>query len=277
MKILVKLIKFVILTILASCIIILGVSQIFENTILSKKYVMKKLEETSFYSETYELVKSNFEKYIYQSGLDEDVLIDICSQEKVIKDINVMVSNIYDGTKQDIDSQEIKNKLNTNIDKLEIKNSQNKKAIEQFIEQICKEYEATLNHTKYENVINNIYVKLMNVLENGLKIISVSIILLVILIIVINRKNFMKNIQDLGIVIFASGIFEIIACFIINLRINIKGIKIFNENFSNIIVNVIQDIIQKISTLGIIISIISVIIIISYGIITNFIQKKEKK
>ena len=87
----------------------------------------------------------------------------------------------------------------------------------------------------------------------------------------------MKNIQDLGIVVLASGIFEIIACFIINLRINIKRIKIFNENFSNIIVNVIQDIIKKIITLGIIISIISVIIIISYGIITNFIQKKEKK
>lgn len=277
MKVLVKLIKFVILTLMTTCVIILGITQIFKATVLNKNYMIQKLEETNFYSETYKLVKSNFEKYIYQSGLDEEVISNICSQEKVRQDINIIISNIYDGTKQDIDTQEIKNNLNTNIDKLEIKNNQNKKSIEQFIEQICKEYETTINHTKYENDINNLYVKITQMLEVGIKIISVLIVLMIILIIIINRKRFLKNIQDLGIAIFASGIFDIIICFYINLSINIKGIKIFNESFSNTIVDLIQDIIQKINNFGIITLIISFIMIIGYGIKINFIQKKEKK
>ena len=73
----------------------LGVMTIVFSTILDKNYVMQKLEETNFYADTYELVESNFENYIYQSGLDEEVLKNICTEEKVKKDINIMLSNIY--------------------------------------------------------------------------------------------------------------------------------------------------------------------------------------
>lgn len=277
MKVLVKLIKFVILTIITTCIIGLGIAQVLKITIFDKNYVMQKLEETNFYFETYELVKSNFENYIYQSGLDEEILVDICPQKKVTQDINIMLSNIYDGTNKTIETQEIANNLNANIEKLEIKNKQNESAIKQFVEQICNEYKNTLNHTKYESEINNIYVKIISLLKKCTNIINIVLIMAIVLVMIINNKNFLRNLQDLGIAILSAGIFEIIICFIIKTKIYIQGIKIFNDVFSRSLVIVIQDIIQKVNNYGIIILIISLVEIISYAIITNFVQKKENK
>ena len=133
MKVIINLLKFISITILTICLIILGITTIATSTILSKNYVTQKLEETDFYSGTYKLVESNFENYIYQSGLDEDVLKNICTQEKVKNDINIMLSNIYNGSNQTIDTTEIAENLNANIDKLGIKNNQNENAINEFV------------------------------------------------------------------------------------------------------------------------------------------------
>ena len=70
MKAIFNIIKFILITILVICLISIGVITIVSSTILNKEYITNKLEETNFYEETYELVKSNFENYIYQSGLD---------------------------------------------------------------------------------------------------------------------------------------------------------------------------------------------------------------
>lgn len=278
MNILVKLIKFVVLTIITICIIILGIVQISKMTVLDKSYIVKKLEETNFYDDIYELVKSNFENYIYQSGLDESVLNDICTKEKVKNDVNLILSNIYDGTSQKIETEEIKNNLNNNIDKLNIKNMQNENSIEQFVDKICSEYEETLNHTKYEESINKILVKLTTtVIGKITNIISLALIILVILIIIINNKNFFKNLQDIGIVLLASSVFEILINIFINTKVNIQGIKVFNEVFSKSLVSIIQDIFNKFNVFGIILLVISIVIIVIYSIIISYTQKKEKE
>ena len=87
MKVLINLLKFIFITILTICLIALGAITVASSTILDKNYVIQKLEETDFYSGTYKLVESNFEKYIYQSGLDEDVLKSICTEDKVKKEV----------------------------------------------------------------------------------------------------------------------------------------------------------------------------------------------
>ena len=127
MKVITNIIKFIVLTILTLCIVSVGIITIVSSTILDQSYIMQKLEETNFYSDTYELVKSNFENYIYQSGLDEEVLNDICTKEKVKQDLNLILTNIYQGTDKKIDTTEIADKLNANIDKLDIRNSKNSK------------------------------------------------------------------------------------------------------------------------------------------------------
>lgn len=125
MKIIANIARFILIAILTICIIAISLITIVSSTILDKNYIISKLEETNFYGEVYKLVESNFENYIYQSGLDETTLNNICSKEKVEQDINIMLSNIYEGTNKKIDTTPIKDNLNKNIDKLNVRNKKN--------------------------------------------------------------------------------------------------------------------------------------------------------
>lgn len=276
MKVLTNIIKFILLAILTICMVSIGIITIVSSTVLDQTYITQKLEETNFYAETYELVKSNFEKYIYQSGLDEVVLENICTEQKVRQDINMMISNIYAGTEQKIDTTEIANNLNNNIDKLGIKNSKNEKAIEQFVTHICDEYTDTLIHTNYESKINAEYVKIKEIANKAYNAILIVLVVDIILIIVMNIKKISKNIQDIGIAIGTTGIFELISYKIIVSKVNISGIKIFNDTFSKTIVTILEDILSKIVSLGLITLVISIILIIIYAIIV-FCKKTEEK
>ena len=231
MKVLVNLLKFIFIMILTVAIIGLGLFAIAFSTVLNKDYVVQKLEETDFYSGTYKLVESNFENYIYQSGLDEEVLKEICSQDKVKKDINIMLNNIYSGTNQSIDTTEISEKLNANIDKSGIKNKQNESAINEFVKHICQEYTDTLVHSKYETEINKMYNKINTLLNKVYNTLLIVFVIDLILIIIINKNKISKDIQALGIALMSASIFQIVACQIITSNVDVKNIKIFNDVF----------------------------------------------
>lgn len=277
MKVITNIIKFIVLTILTVCIVSVGIITIVSSTILDQSYIMQKLEETNFYSDTYELVKSNFENYIYQSGLDEEVLNDICTKEKVKQDLNLILTNIYQGTDKKIDTAEIANKLNANIDKLDIKNSKNSKAIEQFVTHICDEYTNTLIHTKYENDINEMYSKVTKLLDKLYNAIVIVIVVDIIILIIINIKKSRKIIQDLGIALLSTSVFNIIINNIVNSKVNIQGIKIFNDTFSNSIISIIQEVLEKILSFGIGALVISLILIAIYAGITAKTELQDKK
>lgn len=278
MKVLTNLLKFILIVALAVCSIAIGIIQIVTQTVLNKNYIIQKMEETNFYSETYKLVQSNFEKYIEQSGFEENILENICTEEKVKQDINLMISNIYEGANKTIDITEISDNLNANIDKLNIRDSKNQKAIEQFVEHICQEYTDTLVHTKYENDINKFYKEIVIKKDKIEKIVIIAMVIDVIVILIVNNKNIEKDFQSIGTAIFSSSAFELIACQIINLRVSIKGIKIFNDAFSDMIVAIIQNVISKVVSFGIATLMIAIILIIINAIIIFFsIRKDERK
>lgn len=277
MKAITNIIKFIIITILTICMISIGIITIVSSTILDQSYITQKLEETNFYSETYELVKSNFENYIYQSGLDENVLTDICPKEKVKQDLNIILSNIYQGTNEKIDTTEIANNLNANIDKLGIKNSKNEKAINQFVEHICNEYTDTLIHTKYEENINTMYNKITVGLNKLYNIAIIILVVAIIILVIMNIKKSSKNIQNIGIALFATSIFNLIACNIVKTKANIQGIKIFNDTFSKAIVTIIQDVLEKITSLGVGALVVSILLILIYAMIIASKKSEDKK
>lgn len=277
MKVLTNIIKFILVSILTICLIAIGMITIVYSTILDKTYITSKLEETNFYQETYELVKSNFENYIYQSGLDEEVLNDICSKEKVKNDINIIISNIYSGTKGKIDTSEIAENLNANINKLGIKNSQNQKAIDQFVDQICNEYTETIIHTNYETKLNSEYIKIVDKIVKLNNVVVVATIVVIILLIIMNIIGAMasKLIQDFGIALFATGAFNLTACSIVMSKVNIEGIKIFNDTFSKAVVTIITEVITRIMSLGIGTMAIAIALIVAYAMVK--VNKKNKE
>lgn len=277
MKIIANIARFILIAILTICIIAISLITIVSSTILDKNYIIGKLEETNFYEEVYKLVESNFENYIYQSGLDETALNNICSKEKVEQDINIMLSNIYEGTNKKIDTTPIKDNLNKNIDDLKVKNSRNSEAIDQFIKHICEEYENTLIHTEYENKIHNTYNKAVNILDKVRTATIVVICIGAVLILITSIKQISKFVQAIGVSLLSSSVFEIIACNIITSKVDIAGIKIFNDAFSKTIVTIMQEIINKVQTLGIITLVVAIALIIIYSIITAVAKNKKDK
>lgn len=267
MKVIANVIKFILIAILAVCLIFVGIKNIVSSTILSQEYTLNKLEETNFYAETYELVKSNFENYIYQSGLDEVVLENICTEEKVEKDVKTIISNIYEGKNEKIDTTEISEKLNANIDKLNVRNSATQKPIEQFVTKICDEYTNTILHTQYEDQINEIYKKVTEYLSKINIVVIAVIVIDFVMLIILNIKAISKLVQNIGAALLTTSVFEIIVINTIKSKVDIAGIKVFNEPFSKTLVTIIQDILGKIVSLEIATLLISIVIIAIYAII----------
>lgn len=276
MKILINILKFIIMLILVVCILFFGIKNIVLSTIMDKDYVLNKLEETNFYSGTYELVESGFENYIAQSGLEEEVLNNICTEEKIKNDIGIIINNIYNGTNEEIDTTEIANNLNANIDKLDVRTSQNKSALDKFVQQICTEYKNTILNTKYENTINEILNKTTNLLEKLQTIVTIVTIISVICLILLNIKNISKLVGNIGTVLLSSSVAILVAINLINANINISAIKLFNNVFSSSIVTILQDILSKVNKFGIIILITSIVVILINAII-NFIKTNQKE
>lgn len=276
MKILINILKFIIMLILVVCILFFGIKNIVLSTIMDKDYVLNKLEETNFYSGTYELVESGFENYIAQSGLEEEVLNNICTEEKIKNDIGIIINNIYNGTNEEIDTTEIANNLNANIDKLDVRTSQNKSALDKFVQQICTEYKNTILNTKYENTINEILNKTTNLLEKLQTIVTIVTIISVICLILLNIKNISKLVGNIGTVLFSSSVTILVVINLINANINISAIKLFNNVFSSSIVTILQDILSKVNKFGIIILITSIVVILINAII-NFVKTNQKE
>ncbi len=260
-----------------SSIIFILVSTI-SSTILNEKYVLNKLEETNYYSNIYEAVKSNFENYIYQSGLDEKVLDDIVSQEKVKEDTKSIISHIYNGLEEQIDAETIKQNLNTNIEN-SLKNiklsSTQKNAIETFVNTVTDEYTDTILHFGFEKDIYTVYHNISKYVELAKKIMLVSIAVCLILLVLITLKRVYRIFNFAAISSTATGIFLVIVKMVIASKINVEAISILNDAISLTLRNIASEILQNLMNYGCILIAVGIITIILANLIHNI--KKYKK
>lgn len=279
MKTVRKIIQYILTTILALAILALILINIFSSTILSESYVLSKLDEENYYEEIYQNTKSNFENYIYQSGLDEEVLNDIVTKEKIEKDTKIILSNIYDNTNEEIDTKEIADKLHQNIENSlggNISNSE-RQSIEKFVDTICKEYESTISHTSYEEKINAVYQKGMKYIDLGKKVLLVVIGLCVVLIILLTIRRIYRVIGRTGTAFTIDGLILVIANEYINGKIRIQGITILNNAVSKVLRNVLTDILSKVMTYGSILLILGILLIIIYAVIKSIRKARREK
>lgn len=274
MKILIKILKIILSIILMVSISILIFINLATSTILSKEYILNKFEETGYYAKIKEEAKSSFENYIPQSGFEENVMENIISDEKIKNDTKIIISNIYDGTNQTVDTTEIEDKLRNNI-KESLGNTKintvQQNSIDQYVETICNEYKEKISHTKYETNINNILNKLNKIVDMAKKISIITIAIMVVIILIVNCKNIIKAISQLGTVLTANGIFYIIVNLFINSKIKIENLLILNNSISEVIRKIITDIFDKIMNYGLILLVCGFILII----VSNAINAKK--
>ena len=274
MKLFAKIIKAVLIIVLAVTVIEFIAVSILSSTILNESYVYKMLQSSNYYSNIYVEVQSSFENYIGPSGLDENILTNVCTEEDIQKDTETILGNIYEGTTKSIDANKMKEKIISKINET-LKDKEltasTQENIEQFAQAVSEEYKNTISHTEYEQQINNLYsksIKLVNLAKFSL---CVCILVVLIMLTLLNLKHLHRTLANIGIAITSSGTFCVMSNFIVNSNVRVHNIKVLNDSISTVIQKVIVDILNRFSSTGLIIIIIGVVMII----ISNMIQAKN--
>ncbi len=282
MKILLNLIKYIIVILLTFCIIGLLIINIASSTILKKQYVLNKLEETNYYEEIQKLIQDGFENYIGPSGLDESVIVDIVSLEKIKEDTNTIVSNMYDGTNTELNTETLRTNLRNNIDEYlnhrKLTTSENE-SIEKFIDMIEEEYIINILHTNYENDIYKVINKGNNFAENVNLVLILVTVASILLILIFNVKQIAQAIANFGVAFTASGLFYIVIKIYIGIKINVQNLSVLSPAFSQAMISVVQNVLNSILTYSIILFILGVVCICIGNsiIIKNEMKKRSKK
>ncbi len=264
MRIIKKIIKIIFSAILTISILLYILINLLSSTILKESYVLSKLDQANFYQKVYEEVNSNFEKYIYQSGFDENVLNNVITEEKVKEDFKIIIDNIYNGTNQDINTETIKTNLTNNINSqlgANISKTQ-QNSIDSFVDTILNEYTQTILHTQYENKINKAYTQINKYINLANKALLIIMAVLIILLILLNLKRLYRGVSYIGISMLSSGILLCVADIFIKMKVDIKNIVILNDTISKIIINVITELLANILKDGIILLVSGIVLII---------------
>lgn len=275
MKLVKKLINFIVLIFLSLSILSSFLVFTVSNTILNKEYILNKMEECNYYEKTYLDINDILEQYIGPSGLDEEVLKDIYTEEQVKNDIDITVNAIFTGEEKTIETEKIRSKLDKNIHESYNITSNEKEAIVNFENTIVNEYTKQITHHDYLYVLEN-YIPTANNIIAKLKIIMPIIMCIIIVcLIILNMKNINKIIQGILIGFLSAGLTIMVIGIIINFNINFEAILILNENFSELIRNIANELLKSLQNLGIIIAILSTILLIATNTIWTI--KRNKK
>jgi hypothetical protein len=276
MKLVKKLINFIVIIFLSLSILSSFLVFTVSNTILNKEYILNKMEECNYYEKTYLDINDILEQYIGPSGLDEEVLKDIYTEEQVKNDIDITVNAIFTGEEKTIETETIREKLSKNIyENYTITNSQ-KEAINNFEDTIINEYTKQITHHDYLYVLEN-YNPTINKIMAKLKIIMPIIVCIIIVcLIILNIKNTTKIIQGILIGFLSAGLTIMVIGIIINLNINFEAILILNEIFSDLIRNIANELLKTFQNIGIVIAILSTILLIVTNT-TGAIKRNKKQ
>ena len=264
-KVIETIIKNILVILLFITIFAFGILNILSNTILDQEYTLNKLEETNYYANIYSQIKSDFRNYIYQSGLDENVIEDIVTPEEVKNETRKIIVGIYNGLHEEVDTTKIHERLNDNINKsLEGKkiDSQTQEAINTFVNQIVDQYQETITKTEYENQIYNNFSKIQKIVNKGKKITILLAVTLGALIIITYYRKIFKNIAYLGTALFSDGIAYIFLDMYISKKVDIENLTILNDAITITLREYLQSILKEILSYGGILLIIGFVLII---------------
>ena len=275
MRIFKKIIKAILIVCLTLMIIIATAIKILSSTIMDEAYMFRKLRANDYYSNIYKELKQNFENYIGPSGLDESILDDICTEEDLQNDTEIILGNIYEGTGKKVDTSAIKDRLKKRIEQSLASTNvtdKTKENINQFIEQISDEYISTISHTEYEDTIYNVYSKSKKIIKLAKLGYGISIATIMALLVLINFKRLRKALKNIGISFTSSGLFMLLGYNILNYNIKVEHLRILNDSISIVLQSIVKDIFGKLNYAGIGLTVVGIILII----LGNFLRKEKK-
>ena len=235
------------------------------KTIFEREYIDNMLIKDGYYDKLYSSIQDKFLDYV-PSSIDNININSIVNKKMVIRDVDVIISGIYDGDDIVIDTRELEN----NIDKVVndsfsfnkiTPNDEDKEKIGEFKNNIIKVYRDSifLNVEKYLNVISLNYKKAHQILKYGIWGIynTFSICLLVLCCLDRVIRFICKH---LGIIFLLSMIYSFIVRFIFYVKFN--NLVILSKEFSRLIVFAVRDILNRICIFSSVLGIVGLFLII---------------
>ena len=279
MKVVKIVIQYILTIILAISLLVLILINLLSSSILNEDYILLKLDEKDYYNKIYESVQSNFENYINQSGLDEEVLNNVVTEEKIEKDTKIIISNIYNGINEDIDTEEIEKNLKQNIDNSLNRNvtQSEEQSINAFIDTISDEYKTTILNTNYEQEINSVLNNVNKYIDLVKKVLLVIIVTCIILIALLTIRRIYRILARIGVAFTIDGLIFIFCKKYIDSKVKIQTITILNDAMSEVIRNILMETLNLVMKYGVMLLSIGIVLIIAYSIIRSIKKMLREK
>ena len=254
------------LSILSSSLLVIVICLLtISQTVLNKEYIKTTFNKNKYQDKVYQSVTQEINKYIQQLHIgEEDISLDkIITKKMVNSDINSLLDTIYNNKKLKTSGKEIKKNLdiviNAELNKYNrIPTKEEEKSLEEIKNNIIKDYKIRVIFSeKYINESQKYYQKIVKITKLSLKVLIPINIISIISLILINRKD---TIKWLAVTLITSAIILIAIKYLIIPKFS--HILILTENISEIMIIIIKEIMNKISLIGIILGIVSIITLI---------------
>ena len=265
-----KAISYVLSFVLVLMLLSLCLLAIVKSTILDEKYMISKLEDANYYERMNGEIIEQFKNYTIQSGLSDEVLENLFTEDKLKQDINNVIDSIYTGKELEISTSEIRENLKENI--LAEVEKEGKtvdfedEAMEEYLKAIESAYESQVSYSTCTiNSIGSTFEKVISLAQTAQIIVIVVTIVIAVLIIILNIKQIF-GLNYLAISSMASGLFILIAKFLLGQSTDLKNIMLINQATSHVIQLVIEDLLVKVTIAGVVLLIIGLIFSIIYNL-----------
>ena len=263
-----------ILSFLLAIIVILSVLMcIVDFKVLSVNYYKNIFEKNGFYEAVLEEVNSGFENFIYQSGLPENIIVDLATKEVVKKDIDNIVASVINNETYSFSSEVIKEKLDLRINEFIEKENrtltkEEKNNIIKFEELIVSSYEESILPVKgVIEPVKDYTFKITNIF-NKIKVIPIVVLIVLILIInMINKNEKIKVVNYIGITVLSAGIILVLLENVLFKNIDIDNIVVFTNSMTNLVKVIFKDIVYGIGSIGKCLSITGFCMVLFYSIL----------
>ncbi len=280
-----KIVKIILNLILSFLLIVLILvnlaTNILENKLLNKQYVLSKMEETEFYLQISREVENGFENYIYQSGLPEDTIKNLFTEEMIKADSNSLIDSVYEGTEITLSTEQVAETLDKKIDDYlssqNIKmNKQGKDNIKKFENLIIKEYNKNVNvsNTLYKTAHSGVE-KLNSINEKIGNIPIIALIVVIVLLVIVNIKNLLSAIKFAGISLLSAGVLMRLGVKIVLDSISLDNIVVLTTSLTNLFITMIKDILYSIEDNGGLFIVAGITAIVLTAILQNVNNPKE--
>ena len=275
-----KVISYILSFILVLMLLSLCLLAILKSTILNEEYLISKLEEANYYERMNGEIIEQFKNYTIQSGLSDDVLENLFTEDKLKQDINNVINSIYTGEALEISTSEIRENLKENI--LAEVEKEGKtvdfedEAMVEYLKAIESAYESQVSYsTSTINSIGSTFEKVIKLAQTAQIVVIVITIVIAVLIIILNIKQIF-GLNYLAISSMASGLFILLAKLLLGQATDLKNIMLINQATSHVIQLVIQDLLAKVTIAGAVLLIIGIIFSVIYNLFyKKFFKKAE--